>query len=210
MYFFRKICSPLLAQLLAREIRNSKFIQKGSSQDVTLYKTLTGVHSGRTKMRNNQEKAKGTHSIDNLKDKNNQEILEQVKTKELLMNGEDSEAVSLLGKLDVKFLLCVLINRKLDITFKPEVRKALEELLELRNSSIHRDGDKDLLTKLWDETKHIHVYLGKDPISYDMMKGDFCYPEEAFKEILSELTLDFLNLFYIDAATDLMHLSSGR
>lgn len=196
LHFFRNICSPLLAKLLARELKNSKFIQdsqRGNGEDAThqknLFDLLTKVGSRGKNARDKQRKrgklqSSDTYEINNLKD--NKDTLERVQVGELLERGEASKAVAILRELDVKFLLCVLVNYALGITFSDEVKRALDALRELRNSNTHQDGDPELLKKLWTETEQVHKYLYGETDTFKKLKKSW-WPEETWDQILEDV-----------------------
>lgn len=138
-----------------------------------------------------QSATSATYEINNLKD--NKDILEGVQVRELLERGEASEAVAILRELDVKFLLCVLVNCVLGIPFNDEVKRALDALRELRNSNTHQDRDPELQRKLWKEMEQVHKYLRGETDTFEELKKS-CWPEETYKQILGEFSLAFVNI----------------
>lgn len=188
-YIFRNVCSPVLAELFARELKNSRFMRESQERESTntLYETLSYVNKvGRRRM---AQKAVLTSSISMINNiELNREILKQVKTEELLKDGDAREAVTELRKLNVKFLLHILLNNVLGIPHKPEMKQAMEKLLNLACSNIHQDKDNMLLIMLLKEAKTLYTCLGRDTASLQELENFFCVPLDSCDPILSKLT----------------------
>lgn len=196
LYFFRNTCSPLLAELFAKELKTSKYIQEKIEGKQTLFDILNSVNNkGKKKANKKSNKTQGgcksgAFQINNLN--LNKEILEKVSIKEVLEEELRDEVARKLSVLEVKFLLYVLTNHIFDFAFNgdPNMKEVLKELQHFRNSDTHQDKDKHQ-EKIWRNTKYVHEYLEKDPASFPKLEE--CFHLQIQNKILSEFYFVFLH-----------------
>lgn len=200
-HFFRNKCSNVLAELFARELRNSKYVKESLERNredtlsKSLFRLLKNVSSkGRRKGKCTTEGpscSSKTQHLNNLK--YNEEALGHIQVRQLLLEecGVDA-AVERLSTLDSAFLLWILTNDILEIPLNPGVIEALDTLREIRNSIYHRDSNKnnsksvpELLHMLCTNTKFLCKYLGIDDTCF---QNYVSHTQNSFCPVFSELT----------------------
>lgn len=206
VHFFRNECSKVLAELLVRELRHCgsvKELQKkmGEIHSMSLFQLLkkaSGKGKSAQKKKKNESTPKqpsatsDTLQLNNLKA--NESILSSIQTGQLLTEEVSFSIINHLTNLDSAFLLCVLTNEILDFPHTPEVRKALGDLREIRNSIYHGDSNKSTLSSTEQlsvactSTKVLCKYLGRDEDddSYQI------YMSDTQSHSFSELNITFL------------------
>ena len=175
-----------MAELLAKELKNSTFIKETLNKDregalhKTLYEILKNVSSKGKKNASKKNKktvetsdgATKTQHLNNLSD--NETLLSQVQVWQFMENvelDEESVAVKTLGKLDLALLLNILTNDVLNIPWL-DIIGHLNIIKDIRNSIFHKDNDSitDEKSLIWEAVEAVHKYLGKDIDKFHIKK----------------------------------------
>ncbi|KAG0725196.1 hypothetical protein GWK47_039101 [Chionoecetes opilio] len=177
IHFFRNVCSPILGELLAKELKNCDYIKEQLSKDQcgTLSKTLHRVLKSVSSRGKNQAARKRkpetencgltkTQHLNNLDD--NETLLNEIKISDLVHECEEDvkvKAVRNLGELNVTLLLNILTNDVLKFPLA-DLEDHLNNLKDGRNCIFHKDNynKRDKLKILSEAVESVYKYLGKD------------------------------------------------